>query len=254
MKKLVTLAITLLAGLSLVGCSSQKSQTKYYDQDFISSLEKGLEARWAITDAVDNPTNPPKDALTKSVNAELAQVKGYDNKKFKNNKLHEEAITYLNALDDQKTALKSYDKSNFFDKWNKAYDTRTQMILKINNKYKLKVSDKYKSDLTELTRRGDEVANTSKKSAAIKALIKSIKFKQTKDDGYTYTYDAKVKNNTDYSFKAFGIKVKLMDSQKTVIDTQAVYTDNWDKGQTNQFEFMTDKKFKSYEVVQDYTN
>lgn len=253
MKKFVTLSITLFAGLSLVGCGNQKKQEKYYDQDFISSLEKGLEARWAITDALKDPANASKEDLTKSVNAELSKVKDYDNKKFKNNKLHEEAITYLNALDDQKTALKSYDKSNFFKKWNKAYDTRTQMILKINDKYKLKVNDKYKNDLTELTRRGDEVTNASKKSAAIKSLIKSIKFKQTKDDGYTYTYDAKVKNNTDYSFKSFGIKVKLMDAQKTVIDTQAVYTDNWDKGQTNQFEFMTDKKFNSYEVVQDYT-
>lgn len=253
MKKLVTLAITLLAGLSLVGCGNQKKQTKYYDRDFINSLEKGLEARWAITDTVKDPTNPPKDALTKSVNAELAKVKGYDNKKFKDNKLHEEAITYLNALDDQKTALKSYNKSNFFNKWNKAYDTRTQMVLKINDKYKLKVSDKYKSDLTELTQRGDEVTNASDKSAAIKSLTKSIKFKQIKDDGYTYTYDAKVKNNTEYSFKSFGIKVKLLDSKKTVIDTQSVFVDDWNKDQTNQFEFMTDKKFSSYQIVQDYT-
>lgn len=252
MRRLVTLAITLLAGLSLVGCGNQKKQTKYYDQDFISSLEKGLEARWSITDTVKDPSNASKKVLTKAVNAELSKVKDYDNKKFKNNKLHEEAITYLNALDDQKVALRSYDKSNFFDKWNKAYDTRTQMILKINDKYKLKVNDKYKSDLTELTRRGDEVVNASKKSAAIKSLIKSIKFKQTKDDGYSYTYDAKVKNDTDYSFKSFGIKIKLLDSKKTVVDTISAYTDSWDKDQTNQFEFITDKKFDTYEVVKDY--
>ncbi|NLR08707.1 MULTISPECIES: FxLYD domain-containing protein [Lactobacillaceae] len=254
MKRIVTIAILLFAGLSLTACGSKKSETKYYDSDFISALESGLQKRWAITDTVKDIDKASQDTLTKSVNAELDVVKPYENKKFKNDKLHEQAITYINALKDQKTALKSYDKSNFFDKWNKAYNTRTQMIVKINQKHKLKVADKYKSDLTELTRHGDEVANQDQKTEAINALVKSIKFKQAKDDGYNYTYDAKVKNNSGYSFKNFGIKVKLMDSDKTVVDTQLTYVDDWDKNQTSQFEFMTDKKFNSYEVVLDYTN
>ncbi|WP_460730508.1 hypothetical protein, partial [Nocardia heshunensis] len=216
MKRILTLVTVLLAGLSLVACSNKKSETKYYDSDFISALETGLQKRWAITDTVKDIDKASQDTLDKSVNAELKVVKPYENKKFKNDKLHEQALTYINALKDQKTALKSYDKSNFFDKWNKAYNVRTKMIVQINQKHKLKVADKYKSDLTELTRHGDAVANQNQKTEAINSLIKSIKFKQTKDDGYTYTYDAKVKNTSNYSFKTFGIKVKLMDSQKTV--------------------------------------
>lgn len=253
MKRILTLVAVTLVGLSLVACGSQKSKTKYYDSDFISALEDGLQKRWAITDTVKDIDKASQDTLDKSVDAELKVVKPYENKKFKNDKLHEQALTYINALKDQKTALKSYDKSNFFDKWNKAYNVRTKMIVEINQKYKLKVADKYKSDLTELTRHGDEVATENKKTEAIAVLIKSIKFKQTKDDGYTYTYDAKVKNTSGYSFKNFGIKVKLMDAKKTTIDTQYVSADDWNKGQTNQFEFMTDKKFSSYKIVLDYT-
>ncbi|WP_143463172.1 FxLYD domain-containing protein [Levilactobacillus enshiensis] len=254
MKRIFTLIAVTLAGFSLVACSDQKARTKYYDSDFISALENGLQKRWAITDNVKSTDKTSEDTLTKSLNAELKVVKPYENKKFKDNKLHEQALTYINALDDQKTALNSYDKFSFFNKWNKAYNTRTKMIVQINQKHKLKVADKYKNDLTELTRNGDAVTTENKKTEAVNTLLKSIKFKQTKDDGYTYTYDAKVKNSSGYSFKNFSIKVKLMDSKKTTIDTQYVSANDWGKEQTNQFEFMTNKKFSSYKVILDYTD
>lgn len=254
MKRFFTVIVTLLAGLSLVACGNKKSETRYYDSDFISALETGLQDRWSITDSANDADKTSQKVLTKSVNAELKDVKSFENKKFKNTTLHEQAITYISAIKDQKKALKNYDKSTFVGNWNKAYNKRTEMILKINEKHKLKVASKYQSDLTELTRNGDQVANENDKTQAINNLIKSIKFKQTKDDGYSYTYDAKTKNTSSYSFKNFGIKVKLMDSKKTTIDTQYVSADDWEKGQTNQFEFMTDKKFSSYKVALDYTD
>jgi len=255
LRGIASVLLALLLIFTLVGCSQKKTtKTKYYDKDFISALETGLQNRWKITDSVKDVSKASKDILTKSVNAELNAVKTYKDKKFKNDKLHEQVITYLNALEDQKKALKSFDKSNFITTWNKAYNTRTEMILKINSKYKLKVAPKYEDDLTELTRNGDSVAKNDKKAAAIDEIIKTIKFKKTKDDGYNYTYDAKVKNTSNYSFKTFGIKVKLMDSSKTVVSTEPVFTDEWAKGQTNQFEFMTNKKFTSYKVIHDYVN
>ncbi|WP_370866690.1 FxLYD domain-containing protein [Secundilactobacillus kimchicus] len=57
---------------------------------------------------------------------------------------------------------------------------------------------------------------------------------------------------TNYSFKSFGIKVRLKNAKGVVVETVSVYVDNWNKGQTTRFEAMTDKKFTTYNIVKDY--
>ena len=251
MKKAKYLVLLLLVPLLLLGGCGKK-QTKYYDSEFITALEKGLQSRWDITDSFKNPDDMTKADYTKAVNAELDSVKDYKNKKFKNNQLHENALAYLNALQQQKSAIKDFSTSNFATKWSRSYDKRTEILLKINKQHKLKFSSKYESNWTELTRNGSDVANKNKKDQQIAELIKTIKFKQTKNDYGYKTYAANVKNTTDFSFKSFGLKVKLLNSKKTVVDTQSIYVDDWNKGQINRLEFSTDKNFSNYEIVKDY--
>lgn len=252
MKKVATVGVTLLAVLTLSACGSKSSGDKTYDKDFINSMENGLDSRWTTTDQAKDPTNPTKEEYSEALTKEYDAVKSYKNKKFKNDKLHEEALAYINAVKEQKNTLKYYNDNSFVTKWNKAYDKRTEAILKINKQYKLKVDQEHEESLAELTRNGDKVMSDNAKQQAIDGLIKTIKFKETKDDSGFKTYDADVKNNTNYSFKSFGIKVQLKASNGTVVDTIAAYTDNWSKGQTNQFEIMTDKSFKTYTVIKDY--
>lgn len=235
--------------LILGGCG--KKETKYYDSDFVSALQRGLQNRWAISDNIKDPNNISKDEATKMVNAELEQVKGYDNKKFKSNKLHEQALAYLNAIKEQKNSIKKYDTNSFITLWNEAYNKRTKAILNINKIHKLKVDSKYQSDLTELTRNGDKAINQDNKNEQINSLIKTIRFKQTKNDYGYKTYSANVKNTTDFSFKSFSVNVKLLNANKTVIDTQPIFINDWDKGQTNRFEFTTNKRFSNYNIVKD---
>ncbi|MFC6201547.1 hypothetical protein ACFP1L_06640 [Lactiplantibacillus nangangensis] len=237
----------------LAGCSQKNhSETKYYDKDFISSLEKGLQSRWDINKASSSKPLKSKEALTKSVNAEFNTVKPYKNKRFKDDKLHEQVITYLNALEDQKKALEHFEKSKYITEWNKAYNTRTEMLLKINSKYKLTVASKYQPDLDKLIRNGDAVVNKNNKRDAVNILIKAFKFEKSHDNGYIGKYTAIVKNTSGYAFKTFNAKVKLIDSNKTVVQTRHISADAWDKDQTNQFEFTTDKEFSTYEIVSDF--
>ena len=105
------------------------------------------------------------------MNAEFNTVKLYKNKRFKDDKLHEQVITYLNALEDQKKALEHFEKSKYITEWNKAYNTRTEMLLKINSKYKLTVASKYQPDLDKLIRNGDAVVNKNNKRDAVNILI-----------------------------------------------------------------------------------
>lgn len=252
MRKVATVGVTLLAALTLTACGNQKAKDKTYDKEFIKSMESGLDARWTVTDQAKNPANPTKEEFTKAVDKEYNAVKSYKNKKFKNDKLHADALAYITAVKEQKGTLKYYNDNDFVTKWNKAYDKRTEAILKINRIYKLKVASSHEESLTELTRNGDKVASNDAKLQAVDSLVKSIKFKQTKDDSGFKTYDADVKNTSGYNFKSFGIKVQLKTKKGTVVDTQSVFADNWNKNQTTRFEFITDKAFSSYTVVKDY--
>lgn len=44
--------------LFLAGCGHTKKETKYYDGDFITAMEQGLEDRWKLNDKgdEDDPT------------------------------------------------------------------------------------------------------------------------------------------------------------------------------------------------------
>lgn len=251
MKRAKYLVLMLLVPLLILGGCGKK-ETKYYDSEFITALEQGLQDRWAISDTLKDPGNISKDSASKMVDAELKAVKDYPNKKFKNAKLHEQALAYVNAVKEQQATIKKYNSNSFITLWNKAYDKRTKAILSINKIHKLKVDPKYESNLTELTRNGDQAANKDKQNQQIDQLVKTIKFKLTKNDYGYKTYAANVKNTTDFSFKQFDVNVKLLNAKKTVVETQFIPISDWDKGQTNRFEFSTDKEFTNYKVVKEF--
>lgn len=253
MKKAATIGVTLLATLTLTSCGYKNSDGTY-DHEFVKSMESGLEARWNITDHAVDPANPTKEEYSRALSKEYNSVEPYKNKKFKNDKLHEDALAYINAVKEQKNSLKYFNDNSFDSKWGKAYDKRTEALLKINKIYKIEVNKDNQASLIELTRNGDKVAAANEKSQAITDLIKTIKFKEVKDeDGYK-TYNADVKNISEYTFKSFGIKVQLKSKNGTVVETVPVYADNWVRNQTNRFEMMTDKSFNSYAIVKDYVD
>lgn len=253
MKKVATVGVTLLATLTLASCG-YKGSNGTYDKDFIRSMENGLQARWNITDHAVDPNNPTKEEYSKAISKEYDSVVSYKNKRFKSDKLHEEALAYINAVKQEKDALNYVNESSFDSKWSKAYDKRTEAILRINKIYKIKVDKDNESNLSELTRNGDKVVAAGAKKQAIDDLIKIIKFKEVKDeDGYK-TFDADVKNNSEYVFKSFGIKVQLKDKNGTVVETVPVEAYDWTKGQTTRFEMETEKSFNSYSIIKDYVD
>ncbi|POD89129.1 hypothetical protein S101258_00149 [Lactiplantibacillus plantarum subsp. plantarum] len=71
-RKVTGLLLALLLSITLVGCSNKTSKTKYYDKDFITSLEQGLEARWKLTDEVGDQDINQSDYKS-FINAELKQ-------------------------------------------------------------------------------------------------------------------------------------------------------------------------------------
>lgn len=246
----VLLAMVLIVILS--GCSQKKQETKYYDKEFISSLEKGLEARWKLTDAVE-VQDITKSDYQAFIKAELDKIEDFSSKKYKSTFLQENAIAYINSLKKQKAALKYYNDSDFQDKWDKAYNARNAILVKIDKKYPLKVDSKYKSYILELRRSGSETNKDNAQTTALNNLLKSVKFKKGTDDGSGYyEYTATVKNNTGYNIKSFSGIVKLKDKSDVTTDTQYVNAENWNKNEKVILKFTTDKSFKTYELTKDY--
>lgn len=250
--------ILLFAGLVvfLTGCGKTKQETKYYDSDFITAMETGMENRWKLQDNEDKKDEDlTKTDYAKWISTEKKQVVDYRNKKLKDSKLQELAITYINSLDDQKDALKYFGADDFYDKWEKAYDKRTQAIVAINKIHKIKVPEKYQSNLDELLGNGKSVNEKVNKDEKVAALLKTIKFnaqpKEYAEDEYT-TYTAEVTNSAGFDIKSFSANVKIKDAAGTTVDTQYINTENWSNGDKVKFEFTTDQEVSSYEVIKDY--
>ena len=106
-RKVTGLLLALLLSITLVGCSNKTSKTKYYDKDFITSLEQGLEARWKLTDEAGDQDINQSDYKS-FINAELKQISSYSCKKLKSTILQEKALAYINSLKTQKKAKKYY--------------------------------------------------------------------------------------------------------------------------------------------------
>ncbi|WP_053072735.1 FxLYD domain-containing protein [Lactiplantibacillus herbarum] len=246
--------LAMLLVLTLVGCSQKKTTTtKYYDKEFVSALEKGLEARWKLTDEV-KIEDISKSDYQGFIQAELDQVQSFSNKKLKSTFLQENVIAYINSLKKQKSALKYYNDADFQTKWDKTYNNRNAILVKIDKKYHLKIDKKYNSYLVELRRSGNQTNKDTTQDTALANLLKTVKFTKGSDDGSGYyEYTATVTNNTGYNIKSFSAVVKLKDAANVTVDTQYVNTDNWNKDEKVNLKFTTDKNFKSYEVTKDYT-
>lgn len=128
MKKILYLFLTLILSISIAGCSNTQ-EDKTYDKEFISSLSKGLEARWKLTDEYDDlvskgeikDTDQKKfiEYYDKFVNAELGEVEKYKDLKFEDSKLQEAAISYINLLKTQQEGVEEMrvDFEEGLEKW-----------------------------------------------------------------------------------------------------------------------------------------
>ena len=254
MKKLLItiLALALLFSMGLLsGCSSSSSddEVKYADQDFIKSMQKGLEARWALTNkAPDGPGTI--EEMQSYIQAELDQVEQYGSATFEDTKLQEKALKYINVLKD------SYENAGYslsdkdYDKWQEYIDERAVLIKDFADNYGLTVSDQYQANFDEFLANGEAVNTRSEQEKAVKKLVKKLDFKVVEDDGYGWkTYEAILDNTTEYEIKDLSLEINLLDEDGIIIDTMYTDANNVAKGQKAKMSFETDKSFKKLKKI-----
>lgn len=250
----VAIVVVVISTIGFFVFNGVDSKNKTYDEQFMSSLEKGLENRWAETDKAEKKSEAysrSKANYTKYINAELNQIEQYRNKQFKSSSLQENALAYINVLKEAKKSLSFYGSDDFADKWTNAYDKRASILSKINKIHKIKVSDNYKDYLAELLGAGKSVVESNKFNEKLDNLLKNVKFTAQPADfeGDDWiTYDTTVKNTTGKDISSLSATVKLKDASGVVVDTQYLSADNWLKNESTKFNFMTDQKFNSTEI------
>lgn len=250
MKKylLIMLVLSLIFSIGIMtGCSSSSSdEVKYADQDFIKSMSKGLEARWALTEKATDEESI--EDMQSYIQAELDQVSQYESATFEDTKLQEKALRYINVLKD------SYENASYslsdkdYDKWQEYIDERAVLIKDFVDNYGLTVSSKYQATMDEFLANGQSVATENAQKDAIDKLVKGLDFEVTEDDGYGWkTYSATFENTTDYDVADLSLEINLLDSEGVIVGTEYADVSNVKKGQKAKLKFETDTKFEKVE-------
>lgn len=244
LKSLVVITCFAMTILVLVGCS-KADKDGYYDNAFMTALEKGLVARWKISDKEDS-----KSSYKKAVQAELDSVEEYQDKKFKNTQLKAAALDYINGLKEQKSVLKYWGADDFDERWSAAYDKRTAALVAINKIHKIKVSEK-KDNLSELLGNGKSVNEKENLKKKIDAMLAKAKVERDDSEDLDGEYvNIIIKNNTgkDYSFLTATVKFK--DKDGVVVDSQDVTAEGLADGETTRLRpYVETKDWETYQLV-----
>lgn len=274
MKKRHTLLFLIIGlfSIMLFGCGSSNSANtvnnnaeQYADKDFISSLSKGLEARWDLNDkdeeaqkssgkTMQNGSEEQKKAYISYADAELTELDKYRNAKFEDSKLQEKAIKYINLLDDLKAACDyiTVDNKKASELYFKAYDERSQLLIDFVNNYGLTASEKHSHILKDLMLKGQEVTKAEDNKNVVKTMTDAIKFEKVESSSEWKKYQAVVENTTDLDFSYYDLSINLLDKDGVIVDTEHANVANWGKGQKAKFEFSSNKEFTSTSIVADY--
>ena len=270
-KCLAFLSVLLVATVIVSGCSSSATtesnsastvEIVYADEDFIIDLAKGLEARWAASDSGDyeyvEGTQEHRDFYASLLKAELDVFsnKNYDNATFRDSKLKEKAISYLNCLHDQEEALTyvTVDYDKYSELWDSAYNKRTQLISDFAQNYGLTVSEKYKTTLSDMITNASMVDEKQHQEETLQKFVDSIKFEhvESEDDSEWVSYEAIVENTMDYDIVSLSIDVNLIDEDGVNVNTEYVSMENISSGEKGKLEFSTDEKFEKTKLTINY--
>lgn len=241
------LLVLLICSLGFISACSQNAtnldKPKYVDGKAMNVIATGFEKRSDIIESNANDDDPHStENIQEAIEAEIKNDEEPKNARFKDSKMQQDVITYLNLLDDQLKVTEDYSQSSadYYEEWNKVYDKRSAQLKKLVDNYGLEVGEKYKDDFNDLIKNGKSVAEKTRYEDAINSLIQGANFEKS-DDGYgLYTYTAVVENTSGISFSNVSLTLALYDADD--IKAEEIYADtsSWAPGEKVKFEAMSD--------------
>lgn len=248
------LALAFAVTIGLAGCGSTGEDTgpDYADDEAMTLIAEGLEARWEISDAPDSDGSTAN--LAEAVNAELAVIEGLRDRQFEDSGMQEDVISYINLLDDSIEVLETYtqDSTDYYTQWVSVYNERTALINTFVNEYGLEVGDEYADTLSELTVAGKAAQESANIEAALDAIVGGATFEKI-DEGYgSFTYSAVLENTTGYDLENVGIVLSLYDADGVKAEETYASANSWLKGEKVRFEAYSSTDAATVKATVDY--
>lgn len=238
-KLLVILTVAFVTAMTfcLMGCAPQEEKST--DEQFMTALAKGLEDRWAITDAEE----ASQESIEKAIQKEKDAVSEFYEAEFENAELGDCAKRYIDALNASNAA--DMFSTSGYSRWSQVYNQRVAALYDINAITEIPVSEKGKSNLEGLLNDGQAAsfAIASMNSLAFEAQAPEY-------EGDTFlTYKAVAENTSTVTFSYISYNINLLDADGVVLESTTVFSNDWAPGAKHAFEFMTNTAFASYEVT-----
>ncbi len=250
------IAIVLLVAivLTLSACGS----VPLNDEGFIKNMQKGLEARWKISNASPDTyssNTEKKTDFTNCVNAELNAIGDISAYTFENPELKELAEMYYQALQSQLEGIKyiGADDSKFTEIFsNQGYYNRARVICRLADDFGLTVSSKYASNLDDFVSAGRVRLELDEQLKEMEGIINEDVVLEAL--GGT-DYECVINNNTDYDLSEAQIEFNLYNDKGVLVETETAYMKSWKAGSTNQCSLYISKEFSKAEArVKFYSN
>lgn len=241
------LLVLLICSLGFISACSQNdanaAKSKYVDDKAMNVIAAGFERRSDVIESNANDDDSHStENIQEAIEAEIKNDKELKNARFKDSKMQQDVITYLNLLDDQLKVTEDYSQSSsdYYEEWNKVYDKRSAQLKKLVDNYGLEVGEKYEDDFNDLIKNGKSVAEKTRYEDAINSLIQGANFEKS-DDGYgLYTYTAVVENTSGISFSNVSLTLALYDADDIKAEETYADTSSWAPGEKVKFEAMSD--------------
>ena len=256
LKKLlrVSLIPLLLMLLLMTIFKSINNNNKTYDSEFITSLAKGLDERWKVSDLKNDDEEEIKDYKS-YIDYELIEIEQYKNRKFKNPKLKRLANTYINIQRNEREAIENQDlvDSIFVREWNKYQRKRYELLLDINSIVGIPVQDKNSLDsilragkaIKEFNRVYGILVDTFAKKNFVAEMVSGVSENEKR-------YLGNFENTTGHDITHIYIEILYYDEDdRPYLARSFEPEDTWKNRTKKSFEFSipdSDKQFKYFKV------
>ena len=253
-KKLLGVVSILLLMLLLI-FNASKNNNNTYDNEFLTSLAKGLDKRWEVVARKRNVEKSIEDYRA-YVNYELIEVKKYKNRKFKDPKLKNLADSYIEVLKNEKetTTNRKYLDSIFRREWNKLQHKRYELLLDINSISEIPVQDK--NSLNDILRSGKAVKEFNRVYGILvdtfdakNFVVEEVEDGSEKEKRYVGNFE----NTTGHYISYIDININFYDENDKIYSGFRFNTRyGWENGTKQSFEFSvpdSDTRFKYFKVI-----
>ena len=158
-KTVLAAVVSLVFIVGAAGCGNTQKDDgpDYVDDEAMSIIAKAYQKRSDVLDQYEQKKDTDSVKHVKdAVQAEIDNDEPLKERQFKDSKLQEKVITYINLLEDSQKVNEDYSylSSDYSTEWTKVYDKRSALLKDFVDNYKLTVDSKYQDPLNDIVANG----------------------------------------------------------------------------------------------------